>query len=196
MNTDKEFDNLRHLLIHNRSTRRFIQEERIERTELVNIIELTRYVASGRNLQPLKYLPVCTEVECGAIFPLLAWAGYYQDWDGPEEGERPAAYIIQCLDTALTSNPMCDEGLHLEAITLGATALGYNCCIIKAFNGPALCELLSLPQNLKPTYIVALGKAKEHARLVPMEKNDIKYFRDAEGIHCVPKRPLDEIIIK
>ena len=195
MKTSKEFELLSHLLFHNRSTRRFRQSQRIEREELVNLIDLTRFVASGRNLQPLKYHPVVEEEVCGKIFPLLAWAGYYTDWDGPEEGERPAAYLIQCLDTSLTANSLCDEGLQLEAITLGAVALGYNCCIIKAFNAPALKEVLNIPEQLTPTYVVAIGKSKENIRLVPMnEDGDIKYFRDQEGAHCVPKRPLDELI--
>lgn len=196
MKTTENFEILRHLLMRNRSTRRFRQSERLERAELINLIELTRYVSSGRNLQPLKYVPVTSEEECDSIFPLLAWAGYYTDWDGPEEGERPAAYLVQCLDTSLTENPLCDEGLQLEAISLGAVAAGYNCCIIKAFNAPKLKVFLNLPEHIRPVYILALGKAAENPRIVNMENSDdIKYFHDEQGIHCVPKRPLSELII-
>ncbi len=31
--------------------------------------------------------------------------------------------------------------------------------------------------------------------LVMTDKGDIKYWRDSEGVHHAPKRPLDDIII-
>lgn len=195
---ENKFEILEGLMKKDRSYRRFDESYKVDRETLKKIVGLTRYCASGRNLQPLKY---CIENEEGKrekIFPLLKWAGYLSDWDGPEEGERPSAYIIQCLDTALTKNYLCDDGLQLQAITLGATSLGLGCCIIKSFNSVTLKEILHLPANLEPLYVLAIGKPVEEVVIENKQSDDpenIKYYRTAEGIHHVPKRDLDELLI-
>ncbi len=191
-----EFNELKELLIKNRSYRRFDQSKEISYETLKDIVSLSTLCASGRNLQPLKYRIVNNPKECAIVFPLLAWAGYLKDWAGPEYGERPTAYLIQCLDLSLTDNPMCDEGLQLEALTLGATASGLGTCIIKSFNQIKLKEILDIPESLNPTYIVALGYPAEQAVLEPIKDGDIKYWRDPNGIHHVPKRGLEEILVK
>ena len=191
-----EYKELKQLIERNRSYRRFKESERISGSDLENLVDLARYCASGRNLQPMKYRIVSSESECAEVFPLLAWAGYLSDWDGPAEGERPAAYLIQCLDLGLTQNPMCDDGLQLEAILLGAVAMGYGGCIIKSFNKEKLAEVLGLPEHLEPRYVLALGVPVEKVEIKPMKAGDIKYWRDTEGVHYVPKRSLKEILVK
>ncbi len=191
------FEQLKMLLEQNRSIRRFDHDRRIAVTELREIVGIARLCASGRNAQPMKYRIVSDEEECSKVFPLLAWAGYYHDWKGPDPEEQPVAYIVQCLDTEITENPLCDDGLQLEAITLGAAAKGIGCCIIKAFNSPALSDLLELPGNLHPRYVVALGYRAEIAKIVDLPANgDYKYFRNEEDEQCVPKRPLSELLIQ
>ncbi|MCM1162723.1 MAG: nitroreductase family protein [Muribaculaceae bacterium] len=188
---------LKKLLESNRSVRRFDSTRIISTDELTQLVELTRYCASGRNLQPLRYRIVNNPDECKRLFPTLAWAGYYKDWDGPDEGERPTAYLVQCLDTDLTSSCLCDDGLQLEAITLGATAMGLAGCIIKAFNKPKLIGALNLPSRYEPRYVLALGYAAEKAKIVPLGVDgDIKYYRDANSTQCVPKRPTSQLIIE
>ena len=189
-------DKIRELLKKNRSYRRFRESIRISDDVLIDIVDLVRYCSSGRNLQPLKYKIVSEESICKRLFPHLAWAGYLTDWPGPKEGERPVAYIVQCLDNSLTNNPMCDEGLQLEAITMGATAIGLGCCIIKSFKVEEVKEILDLPESLEPTYIVALGEPIESVVLEDMVDNDYKYWRDSEQIHHVPKRSIEEILLK
>ena len=192
----QELNSFEHLLLADRSVRRFKSDIEITRELLERLVGLTRYCASGRNLQPLRYRIVDCPKEKDAIFPLLKWAGYYTEGDGPELSQRPAAYLIQCLDTDLTESCLCDDGLNLQAITLGATALGLGACIIKAFNAPALAEVLDLPEQLKPLYVLALGVPAEETKIVPMTDGDYKYFRDEADAQCVPKRSLEELIIK
>lgn len=190
------FSILKSLLEADRSIRRFDHSRPIGDDTLRKLVDLTRYCASGRNLQPLRYRIVSTEAECEAIYPLLAWAGYYKDWDGPAPAERPTAYLVQCLDTQLTNNCLCDDGLQLQAITLGATALGIGGCIIKSFRKKELTERLHLPSNLEPLYVLALGYPSETARIVPLPADgDIRYFRDSSDIQSVPKRPLPDLLI-
>ncbi len=193
----EKFDTFRQLLMADRTVRRFDSSLPVSHQDLEQLVELTRYCASGRNLQPLRYRLVTAPRECEELFPALAWAGYYKDWDGPAEGERPVAYLVQCLDTELTTNCMCDDGLQLQAITLGATAMGIAGCIIKSFNRKILTEVLRLPDNLSPLYVLALGYPAERVKIVDIEaRGDYKYFRDETDAQCVPKRPLSELIVK
>lgn len=190
------FDDFKELIASNRSIRRFDNSRKISPDTLSSLVELTRFCASGRNLQPLRYRIIAGAEECNALFPLLKWAGYYSWWEGPAAEERPAAYLVQCLDTDLTQNPMADEGIQLEAITLGAASMGIGACIIKAFNGEGLREILDLPANMKPCHVIALGYPAEKAQIVDIKDGDYKYFRNEADVQCVPKRSLSELIIK
>lgn len=193
------FDDLKALLKSNRSIRRFDSSRAIGEDTLTRLVDLVRYCASGRNLQPLRYRTVVSADECNRLFPSLKWAGYLTDWDGPAENERPAAYLVQCLDTRLTSDCLCDDGLHLETLTLGAATLGIHGCIIKAFNAAALSEALQLPQRYKPLHVLALGYPAETVELTDTNgttEADIRYYRTETDIHIVPKRPLEELLIK
>lgn len=189
------YDNLLELMRHNRSYRRFDASHTLTGDDLRRLVAPVRYCSSGRNIQALKYRLVSSADELAAVYPLLKWAGYLTDWDGPAPEERPTGYIIQCLDTALTTDCLCDDGLQIEAITLAATACGLGCCIIKAFNAPALAETLGLPEWSKPLYVIAVGKPVENVVIEDLTpEGDYKYYRDAEQTHHVPKRTLDEII--
>lgn len=193
-----DFESLRELMISNRTVRRFNQSMPVGVSILLKLVELTRYSPSGRNAQPLRYRLVTSETEKAKVFPLLKWAGYFKDWDGPAEGERPAAYLVQCLDTDFGQDCLCDDGLHLEAITLGMHALGLAGCIIKAFNGAAVSECLGLDDKYVPRYVLALGYPVETVKIEDMNGDsdaDFKYYRTADGVHHVPKRPLPELII-
>lgn len=195
---DTEFINLKNLLRRDRSVRRFKGDKPIDSSILISLVELTRFCASGRNLQPLKYRLINSREECNKIFPLLKWAGYLSDWDGPEAEERPTAYLIQGLDTRLTKNCLCDEGLQLQAITLGATALGLGGCIIKSFNAPRLQQDFNLPEWFAPGYVLALGYPAETVIIEDIEDNreeSIKYYRTPDQIHHVPKRLVKDLII-
>lgn len=187
---------LKDLLAKNRSYRRFRQNERMSEEELTELVALTRLCASGRNAQALKYVVVHEEKDCARIFPNLAWAGYLTDWVGPAEGERPAAYLIQVLDMRIVENCLCDDGIQAQTILLGATEKGRGGCIIKAFKNEALREVLVLPEYLKIMYVIALGTPAEQVVIEDMQTEDYKYWRDAEGIHHVPKRSVDELIVR
>lgn len=193
------FDCLKNLLIEDRTYRRFDASKPVEENTLLRLVELTRFCASGRNLQPLKYRLITSVEERDLLFPTLKWAGYYSDWDGPEPNERPTAYLVQCLDTQYGENCLCDDGLQLQAITLGATALGLRCCIIKSFNLSEVTKRLEIPATLKPRYVVAIGYPAEEVVLEDMDGSpdaSFKYYRDSERRHHVPKRQLDELVIK
>ena len=191
-----EFDELKALLNNDRSIRRFDGSREIAPSILTELVGLTRLCASGRNAQALKYRIVSGE-ECDLVFPHLKWAGYYTDWDGPDLSQRPVAYLVQCIDTAIAQNVLCDDGIQLQAITLGATTLGIGCCIIKAFIAEKIADALAIPDRYKPNYVLALGYPAETAKIVDLPVDgDFRYYRDEADSQCVPKRPADELIIR
>ena len=186
---------LKDLVSKNRSYRRFHQDVAIPLSELEDMVDHARLTASGRNAQPLKYALVGEAESCGRVFPFLAWAGYYKDWDGPEEGERPAAYIIQLHDTRVAGGYFCDDGIALQTLLLSAVEKGFGGCIIASVRREELSALLGLPSHFEILHVVALGKPKETVVIEPLKDDDIRYWRDEDQVHHVPKRALKDIIV-
>jgi nitroreductase len=187
---------IRELVIKNRSYRRFDESVKISNDELSAWVDLARFSASGRNAQPLKYILSVEKEKNSKIFSTLGWAAYLKDWDGPDEGERPSAYIVQLLDTAIGTNFYCDDGIAMQSILLGAVEEGFGGCIFRTINKPKLMELLSIPEQYQIINVIALGKPIEIVVLEEMKQGDFKYWRDEHGVHHVPKRSLEEIILK
>ncbi|MFA5325045.1 MAG: nitroreductase family protein [Bacteroidales bacterium] len=179
-----------------RSYRRFDQKKEIPDNDLQLMIEAARFSPSSRNIQPLKYFPCNNTDLCKKIFGTLAWAGYLKDWDGPEEGERPSAYIVILHDTSVSSTYSCDDGIAAQSILLQGVELGYGGCIISSVKRERLSEILNFPDNLNILHVIAIGVPKEKIVLEDMHQNNYKYWRETDGTHHVPKRTLKELIIK
>ena len=187
---------IRDLVIKNRTYRRFHQEVAIERQTLRELVDLARLSASGANLQPLKYILSCEPQKNALIFPHLGWAGYLKDWPGPSEGERPSAYIIILNDTQISKSPGCDHGIAAQSILLGATEKGMGGCMIGTVQRQKLSKALEIPPRYEILLVLALGKPKEQVIIESFdETDDIKYWRDSDSKHHVPKRDLDDIIL-
>jgi nitroreductase len=187
---------LRDLVYKTRSYRRFDESHHIENKILENFIELARLSASAANRQPLKFILCNTPACCEKIFPSLAWAGYLKDWDGPEQGERPSAYIIILGDKNVTGSFNVDHGIAAQSIMLGSSEAGLGGCMIASLKREELRKELGIPVNFDILLVLALGKPVEKVFLDDIIDGDVKYWRDSEGCHHVPKRKLDELIIK
>ena len=187
---------LRDLVAKSRSYRRFDETVPVPMEALRNLVGLARLSPSGSNKQPLKFRLV-NDVETNAkIFSCLAWAGYLSDWKGPVEGERPAAYIVILGDTELSNSFATDEGIMAQSMMLGAVDKGYGGCMLGAINRTKLRELLDIPERFEVLLVLALGKPVETVVIDPVGGDgDIKYWRDAQQVHHVPKRSLDEVIV-
>ncbi len=186
---------LKELVVRNRSYRRFYEEEKISSEDIREWIDLARMGASGRNGQTIKYQIVLSDQKREEVFRTLAWAGYLSDWDGPVKGERPSAYVIMLNDDGLGTNYFSDDGIAVQNLLLGAVESGYGGCIIRAFREKELREALQINSNYKIIQVVALGKPKEEVVLEEMINGEIKYWRDENQVHHVPKRKLDDLII-
>ena len=185
---------IKELVKKNRSYRRFYEDHKISREELVDLIELARYSGSAKNLQPLKYILSCDEDKNRKIFETLMWAGYLKDWQGPEPGERPTAYIIILGDLNITKVWDVDPGIVMQTMLLGAVEKGLGGCMFGSIKREQLRDNLNIPEHLQILNVIALGKPKEEVVVVEVEE-DIKYYRDENKVHYVPKRNLGELIL-
>jgi nitroreductase len=187
---------LRDLILKNRSYRRFDETVAIDENTLRELVDLGRLSASGANLQGLKYILSADRDRNAAIFPALRWAGYLKEWGGPGPGERPSAYIVILGDTAISKNFGVDHGIAAQSILLGAVERGLGGCMIASVERDALRQTLAIPEQYEILLVLALGKPVEQVQLDPLGPDgSIKYWRDAQGVHHVPKRALDDLIL-
>jgi len=161
----------------------------------MELIDTARLAPSAANLQPLKYMIITNPAGNSAVFDCTAWAGYLVNWNGPAPQERPSAYIIILTDKNISENSAIDIGICAQTITLAAAEKGLGACMIGSIKRDQLRQHLNIPPHLKIDLIIALGYPAEQIRLEDIT-DSIKYYRTADGIHHVPKRKLDDIIIK
>lgn len=178
-----------------RSYRRFYQDYKITKKILIELVDLARLSSSAANLQPLKYIISFKPAMNNLIFSCLKWAAYLKDWAGPKEGERPSAYIVILGDRGVSKYLEYDCGICAQSILLGATDMGLGGCMLGSIERDLLRKNLNIPQQYEILLVIALGKPKEKVVIEKVKAGDIKYFRDKENVHHVPKRPLDEIIL-
>lgn len=188
---------IKDLIYKNRSYRRFHQDTPIDMETLKGLVDLAGHSASAANRQPLKYILSCDAETNARIFETLGWAGYLPDWAGPEEGERPGSYIVILGDKDVAPQLSVDHGIACQSMLMGAVEKGFGGCIIGSINREKLAGALGIADNFDILLVLALGKPKEEVQVEYIDPNgDIKYWRDAEGVHHVPKRKLEDIIVK
>lgn len=188
--------NFRELILKTRSYRRFDESYKIDIKTLEGFVDLARLSASAANRQPLKYI-LCIDPEFREkIFPCLAWAGYLKEWEGPVKGERPSAYLIILGDKSVTETFGVDHGIAAQSIMLGASESGLGGCMIASIKREVLRKELNIPDKFEILLVLALGKPVEKVLIEDIRDGDVKYWRDSNSYHHVPKRKLDELIIK
>ncbi len=185
---------LHDLVLKNRSYRRFDESFEISEDILRELCSYARITPSGANRQFFKFCLTPSGEECEKVFPTLAWAGYIKDGT-PSVGERPSAYITIVNDNTLGTGNTIDIGIMAQTILLRAVELGLGGCMLASIKRPELRDVLSLSENHEIMLVIALGKPIEEVVLETAVDGDIKYWRDENRVHHVPKRPLDELII-
>lgn len=184
------------LVKRNRSYRRFYEDQEISRETLLQLIDLARLSPSGANRQTLRYYLSNTKETNDKIFPHVGWAAYLKDWPGPAEGERPAAYIVIVQDEQQKVIGGPAYGIAAQSMLLGAAELGLGGCMIGNLQRAGLRAALHIPESLEIVLVIALGKPKECVVIDEIEADgDIKYWRDENQVHHVPKLKLQDIIM-
>ena len=178
-----------------RSYRRFNADREITLSELYRMVDAARHTGSAANRQRIRFALVNEKKLNDEMFKNVAWAGYLKEWGGPSENERPTAYIVMmCREDAIDTSLAIDMGIAAEAILLTATEMGLGGCMIRSFKKAEIDALLS-KEGYNTAFVIALGEPTERVYLTDVKDGDIKYYRDENDDHVVPKFTLDELII-
>lgn len=177
-----------------RSYRRFKEKSPVSMENLRAMIKAAGLAPCASNLQRLRYSIVTEERERSILFSSIGWAGYLKDWNGPDPGERPSAYIVIHAPEEEKFFTGIDVGIAASYIVLEASEMGIGSCMILNFTSDSVDAVAPAP-GYSSRLVVALGYPGEK---VVIERNSehIQYWRDSEGIHHVPKHPVDKLILK
>ena len=177
-----------------RSYRRYDPTRSIPEDEIRELVEAARLTPSAGNLQRLRYLALTKKDEVQTLTKEVKWAGYLTDWDGPSDAEAPAAYLI-LLSPESTGVSQIDVGIAAETILLAAAEKGVGGCMILNFPREALTERYKLAGKYKIELVISLGMPAEKVELEEMKDGNVRYYRDRNDVHRVPKRALSEVFL-
>ncbi len=181
--------------VSRRTIRKFKQDP-ISSEAIDKIIECARLAPYGANMQPLKFAVVTDEQKRKELFPLIKYAGYLTDWN-PAFEECPPVFIAILNDTSIkpSENAECDCGAAVMSMCLEAEELGLGSCWLGAIDRAKIKEKLGLDEKYDVKYLLGLGRSAQSGEAFDME-GDIKYYFDENGNVHVPKRTMEEIIVK
>lgn len=177
-----------------RSYRRYDPTKPLSKDDLKAFVEAARLTPSAGNLQRLRYLAVTEKSEVLTLTKEVKWAGYLSDWDGPADSEAPAAYLI-LLSPESSGVSQIDVGIAAETILLAAAEAGVGGCMILNFPREALTERYKLASNYKIELVISLGVPAEKVEIETMKEGNVRYYRDENDVHHVPKRALSEVFL-
>ncbi len=173
--------------IKNRWSARAFDGSPLYVTELNTLLEAAAWAPSANNEQPWIYYYAHRNTEA---FKSL--------WDCLVEGNRPwtaqaAVLMIACTRTTFEQtgkhNGSAEHDLGLANANLLTQATGMNIYghIMGGFDRAKATALLQLPDNIRPMYMIALGKLGDPASLEEPYKSRELAPRS--------RKPLDEIVI-
>lgn len=187
------------IVLKNRSYRGYDESRKVTREELVELVNLARLTPSAMNGQPFSYYVAWEKAQLDIIQPLTKWGAALPQMTLPHEGKCPTGFIVICQNMKISENLQqfkTDLGIVAQTMCLGATAKGLGCCMIANFNGKTIQEALGLSTQFFPLLVVAVGKPDEKIVIKEIDKGEsIKYYRDENDVHYVPKRKLEDILI-
>ncbi len=187
------------LVLKNRSYRSFNAARTVLEEELRMLVECARVCPSAANRQPLRYRLVNTPSEMSAVLSYTRWAAALPEWTFPPRGHAPTAAIVICHDRSVVESEIVsatDVGIVAQTMLLAAAEKGLGGCMIGNFNRASLSKTLALAENLVPVLVIAIGEPDEEIILETVgEDGETSYFRDADGVHHVPKRSPDALLV-
>ncbi|MEM3659769.1 MAG: nitroreductase family protein [Thermoproteota archaeon] len=180
--------------IKRRTIRKFLQKP-IPMEILLKLLNAARLAPSAGNLQPCEYILVTDKSLLDSVFSTLKWARYIAPEGTPKEGERPVAYVVVLVNTRKASEGgEIDCAAAIENMILTAWEESVGACWMASIDREKLREILSIPEHCRICFVVALGYRAEEPVVEEMRGEDVKYWRDENGVLHVPKRRLEDII--
>ena len=188
----KHREGLAGLLAKNRSTRGYDSSFVVRKDQLRRIVSVNTLVASARNRQPLRFRIVTSE-EAHKVLPYIKMGSGLPGMNLPLPGTEPNAFIVVCSTIEPRPSTYIDLGISVQSMLLQAVEIGLNGLCMMAFDKDAIVSALGLP--LEPLAVIAIGKSAERHKLVEIGADEPHgYYRD-NGVHCVPKVRLEELLI-
>jgi nitroreductase len=181
------------LVAKNRSYRGFDNTFTVRADQLRRIMEVVPACPSARNRQALRLRAVLSD-EAEKVQPFIRLGGALRDMKLPLPGTEPRAFIVICSTDAEDKYINMDIGIIAQTMLLQATEIGLNGICIGAFDHEAVQRSLELP--FEPLLIVAIGKGAESIQMVDIAEGESHDYYRIDGVHYVPKLPLDAILIK
>jgi hypothetical protein len=181
------------LLIKNRSTRGYDASYIVRADQLRRIVGVNNKLASARNRQPLRFRLVASD-EAQKVLPFIRMGAGLKELRLPLAGTEPNAFIVVCSTIEPHNSTYVDLGISAQSMLLQAVEMGLNGLCIMDFDADRLVGSLQLPY--KPLLVIAIGKSGEKATLIDInEGDDHSYYRE-NGVHCVPKVVVEDLIIE
>lgn len=185
---------IKELVKSNRTVRRYLQDKPISDALIRNAIDTAAYVASAANLQRIRY-GIINDDRVADVYKSISLGGYFAAEDKPGANEAPAAYVFVFAPAGVKDpNVFIDAGIGAQTLTLALAESGVRTCMIRSFERDELSDLC--PEGYETLMIVALGYPAESVRIIDaIEHGSIRYFRDSDGVHVVPKYGADYLIL-
>ena len=181
------------LVAKNRSYRGYDNSFTVREDQLRRIMEVVPACPSARNQQVLRLRPVLA-AEADKVLPFIRLGSALRDMKLPLPGTEPRAFIVICSTAAEDKYVNMDIGIIAQTMLLQATEIGLNGICIGAFDHEAVQKSLELPYE--PLLIVAIGKGAEKIQMVGISEDESHNYYRQDGVHFVPKLPLDKIVLK
>ncbi len=179
-----------------RSYRRFQQNKPVPMELIRSLIDAARMAPSSGNLQIVRFALSTNPQTNAQLFPHLTWAKRIADWDGPAEGERPAAYIVIGCDSKYQSFHGTDTGVAAQTMHLGFAEAGVACCMLGSIDAKAIAQIIGFPDTITVTMVLALGYPGETIIVDEAQTgSDLAYYHAPDQTHHVPKLPLEKVLI-
>ena len=177
-----------------RSYRKFLEEKRVTSEQVREMIAVAGMAPCASNLQRLRFSIITEDKERDQLFSGVGWAGYITEWDGPEPGERPSAYIVIHAPKEKKVFTGIDVGIAASYLVLSASFAGIGSCMLLNFDRITVSNIAPA-EGYTPELLIALGYPGETV-LLEKDNEEIRYWRDSKGVHHVPKLPLEKLILK
>jgi len=150
-----------------------------------------------RQEQKEHYLvPVLQVAPNEAMTPFVVLGGALKPEQKANAQQHPRGFIVIMGPEKKEDFFMMDTGIAAQTIHLAAAEAGIESCMVIVFNRKEIEKLLQIPEDLCPYMILAMGSPDEERCLVEVpEDGKLAYYRDENDTHCVPKLPLDAVLI-